>query len=279
MNPHKAEGPPTLEGPSEDEAVNTPPTITATASTSKDNTDVIRLSRAVPKPPSMIYSEVSIVALVAACDRRLVGGHDVPILVNLLGRASKYAGDWQCWPSIGTVAGEVGCSPSTVYRALGRLERCGYLVRWTRYLSNRQTSNVYRFKLPDYTELPKDNPYHAAPIRAIDDVPVAPVTGEALHGRQGRGVMGATPRGVMGDIQNASKELPLLNSSNEVPLADNGASSPLRGSHLERQRPQPRSRREQIAWLKAEALKEQERSEEEERESNGKQPARTKEAK
>ena len=218
MTPDKAEGPPASEGPSENVmSVETTPAPTATASTSEDNTGVIRLSRAKPKPPSMIYSEVSIVALVAACDRRLVGEHDVPILVNLLGRAGKEAGHWQCWPSIGTVADEVGVHASTVNRAIRRLERFGYMVRWGQYRDNRQTSNVYRFKVPDYTELPEDHPYHDAPIREIDDVPGARVPWGGVHGSTGEGGTGAPPRGGTRALQNASKELPPLNAFKELP--------------------------------------------------------------
>jgi hypothetical protein len=235
----KAEGPPLPEDPSEkDDAVRTPPAITATASNREDNTGEIRLSRATPAPPTLIWSELSIVALVAATDRRLIGKHDVPILVNLLGRAGKKGGHWQCWPSIGTVAREVGVNPSTINRALGRFERFGYLERLNRYVDNRQTSNVYRFKLPDYTDLPEGNPYAAEPLPDLAQMP-----GGVVHASQGEGRTRALPRGGTRARQNAFRELPLMNSTREVA--------------------------EQVEKEADQHLNGQERSEEEERESNG----------
>jgi hypothetical protein len=241
MTPDKAESPPTPEGPSEDVmSVRTTPSITA--STSEDNTDEIRLSRATPKLPVLIWSELSIVLLVASCDRRLIGHHDVAILVNLLGRAGKGAdGHWQCWPSIGTVAREVLVGPSTVHRAIGRFERFGYLKRLNRYVDNRQTSNVYRFKLPDYTELPKGHPYAAEPIR-----PIAQVTWEVVHERQGEGVTRDRPRGVTRDRQKTLKELPLEKSTNEVAeQVEKQADQHLNGQNQERTEEEQRKMRDQ----------------------------------
>jgi GntR family transcriptional regulator len=240
MIPPKEEGPPPPEGPSEDVmSVGTTPATTATASTSEGNTGGIHLSRVNPSPQVVIWSELSIVNLVAASDRRLIGHHDLHILVNLLGRAGKEAAHWQCWPSIGTVARELGVHSSTVKRAIRRFERFGYLERLNRYVDNRQTSNVYRFKLPDYTELPEGNPYAAEPIRDIAQVP-----GGGVHGSRGEGGTGAPPRGGTRAPQKTFNELPLMNSTKEAA--------------------------EQVEKEADQHLNGKERSEEEKRESNGK---------
>ena len=50
----------------------------------------------------------------------------------------------ECWPGIKTIAADLKLSRSTVKRALGDLERSGYLQKDPRYRENGScTSNLY----------------------------------------------------------------------------------------------------------------------------------------
>ena len=59
----------------------------------------------------------------------------------------RCGGQSQCWPSIRTIAEGLGISRSTVKRALGELERAGYIEKEPRRRENGGlSSNLYRVK-------------------------------------------------------------------------------------------------------------------------------------
>ena len=52
--------------------------------------------------------------------------------------------DGKCWPGVKTIAAELKLSRATVQRALGDLERGGYIMRSPRFRANGgNTSNLY----------------------------------------------------------------------------------------------------------------------------------------
>lgn len=66
----------------------------------------------------------------------------IAVYMYLRDRASRSG---VCWPGIKTIAADLNLSRSTVKRALGDLERKGYLQKTPRYRENgSHTSNLYR---------------------------------------------------------------------------------------------------------------------------------------
>ena len=65
------------------------------------------------------------------------------VYVELCGYADQ---DGMCFPSMSTLAADLGCSRETVKRSVRELERCGVLSREQRFEDGRQTSNVYLVK-------------------------------------------------------------------------------------------------------------------------------------
>lgn len=52
-----------------------------------------------------------------------------------------------CWPSVDTIARQVGAAESTVRTALTKLEQNGWIVRKQRRNGNRNASNVYQLNI------------------------------------------------------------------------------------------------------------------------------------
>ena len=52
-----------------------------------------------------------------------------------------------CWPSIETIARQLGAGPSTVRTAIARLEKDGWLSRTQRRQGNRNASNIYQLNV------------------------------------------------------------------------------------------------------------------------------------
>ncbi|HBH7045334.1 TPA: conserved phage C-terminal domain-containing protein, partial [Citrobacter freundii] len=52
-----------------------------------------------------------------------------------------------CWPSIETIARQLGAGPSTIRTAIAKLEKDGWLTRTQRRNGNRNASNVYRLNV------------------------------------------------------------------------------------------------------------------------------------
>ncbi len=69
----------------------------------------------------------------------------VAVYMYLCDRADK---DGKCYPAIGTIAGELKLSRSTVKRAIADLEKTGYLRKENRWRENGgKSSNMYYVKL------------------------------------------------------------------------------------------------------------------------------------
>ena len=70
----------------------------------------------------------------------------VSVYMYLYDRANK---DMQCFPAIPTIAHELKLSESTVKRALGDLEKAGYIECENRFRkSGGKSSNIYTLKTP-----------------------------------------------------------------------------------------------------------------------------------
>lgn len=66
----------------------------------------------------------------------------IAVYMYLRDRANR---NGECWPGIKTIAADLNLSRSTVKRALGDLERKGYLQKSPRHRENGSyTSNLYR---------------------------------------------------------------------------------------------------------------------------------------
>ena len=55
--------------------------------------------------------------------------------------------DGVCWPSVETIARQIGAGVSTVRTAIGELEKAGWLGRKKRRVGNRNASNVYQLNI------------------------------------------------------------------------------------------------------------------------------------
>lgn len=60
--------------------------------------------------------------------------------------------DGVCWPSVATIARQIGAGESTVRTAIGRLEKAEWLSRKQRRKGNRNTSNIYQLNVAKLKE-------------------------------------------------------------------------------------------------------------------------------
>lgn len=68
--------------------------------------------------------------------------------VAIMARLADFSSDeGVCWPSIETIARQLGAGPSTVRTAIAKLETDGWLTRTARRKGNRNASNVYRLNV------------------------------------------------------------------------------------------------------------------------------------
>ncbi|EFE7939925.1 GntR family transcriptional regulator [Escherichia coli] len=68
--------------------------------------------------------------------------------VAIMARLADFSSDeGVCWPSIGTIARQIGAGESTVRTAIGKLEQEGWLSRKQRRNGNRNASNVYQLNV------------------------------------------------------------------------------------------------------------------------------------
>ncbi|TKI01683.1 helix-turn-helix domain-containing protein, partial [Martelella alba] len=65
--------------------------------------------------------------------------------VAIMARLADFSNDeGVCWPSIETIARQIGAGASTVRTAIARLEKQGWLTRQQRRNGNRNASNLYQ---------------------------------------------------------------------------------------------------------------------------------------
>lgn len=68
--------------------------------------------------------------------------------VAIMARLADFSNDeGVCWPSIKTIARQLGAGESTVSTAIGKLEQDGWLSRQQRRKGNRNASNVYQLNV------------------------------------------------------------------------------------------------------------------------------------
>ncbi|EEB7061214.1 GntR family transcriptional regulator [Salmonella enterica subsp. enterica serovar Muenchen] len=68
--------------------------------------------------------------------------------VAIMARLADFSSDeGGCWPSIETIARQLGAGPSTIRTAIAKLEKDGWLTRTQRRNGNRNASNVYRLNV------------------------------------------------------------------------------------------------------------------------------------
>lgn len=68
--------------------------------------------------------------------------------VVIMARLADFSSDeGVCWPSIETIARQIGAGPSTVRTVVSKLEAEGWLTRTARRKGNRNASNVYRLNV------------------------------------------------------------------------------------------------------------------------------------
>lgn len=83
--------------------------------------------------------------------RKALAGSDIPpparaVAMALAARANTHTG--ACWPSVATLALDLGITARSVRRHLATLEAAGWLTRSARYDGGVQRSNVYRLAVP-----------------------------------------------------------------------------------------------------------------------------------
>jgi hypothetical protein len=206
--PDKEEGPPTTERPSQDDTGADSPAVTTTTGIEEDNTPVILETRAA-QPPSLIFSDVSPVVLIASADRRL-SESALRVLINLAGRSDK---ERTCYPRVGRIAHETGLKGRTVNKAIAQLDLYGYLSSRTRFYKQQQRSSVRLLQIPE--ALPADHPY--APWARAG---VYPEAGRGWPTGQGGTVPTFTPRGVPAFTQKYALESSPKGSSPPVITPD-----------------------------------------------------------
>nr|WP_202987450.1 conserved phage C-terminal domain-containing protein [Mixta mediterraneensis] len=68
--------------------------------------------------------------------------------VVIMARLADFSSDeGVCWPSIATIARQIGAGESTVRTAIAKLEKDGWLARKQRRQGNRNASNVYQLNV------------------------------------------------------------------------------------------------------------------------------------
>lgn len=68
--------------------------------------------------------------------------------VAIMARLADFSNDeGVCWPSIKTIARQLGAGESTISTAIGKLEQDGWLSRQQRRKGNRNASNVYQLNV------------------------------------------------------------------------------------------------------------------------------------
>lgn len=69
-------------------------------------------------------------------------------MVAIMARLADFSSDeGLCWPSVGTIARQIGAGESTVRTALAKLEKDGWITRQQRRKGNRNASNMYQLNV------------------------------------------------------------------------------------------------------------------------------------
>lgn len=131
--------------------------------------------------------------------------------VAIMARLADFSSDeGVCWPSIETIARQLGAGPSTIRTAIAKLEKDGWLTRTQRRNGNRNASNVYRLNVAKL---------QAAAFSQLSDSDTsnfdASKTDPSKSGKNG----GFDPSESGGDPSVKSKQDPQVTSKPSCPVA------------------------------------------------------------
>ncbi|MGI3451249.1 conserved phage C-terminal domain-containing protein [Citrobacter arsenatis] len=136
--------------------------------------------------------------------------------VAIMARLADFSSDeGVCWPSIETIARQLGAGPSTIRTAIAKLEKDGWLTRTQRRNGNRNASNVYRLNVAKlqaaaFSQL-SDSDTSKSDASNFD----ASKTDPSKSGKKG----GFDPSESGGDPSVKSKQDPQLTSKPSCPVA------------------------------------------------------------
>ena len=136
--------------------------------------------------------------------------------VAIMARLADFSSDeGVCWPSIETIARQLGAGPSTIRTAIAKLEKDGWLTRTQRRNGNRNASNVYRLNVAKlqaaaFSQL-SDSDTSKSDASNFD----ASKTDPSKSGKNG----GFDPSESGGDPSVKSKQDPQVNSKPFCPVA------------------------------------------------------------
>ena len=136
--------------------------------------------------------------------------------VAIMARLADFSSDeGVCWPSIETIARQLGAGPSTIRTAIAKLEKDGWLTRTQRRNGNRNASNVYRLNVTKlqaaaFSQL-SDSDTSKSDASNFDPSKTAP----SKSGKNG----GFDPSESGGDPSVKSKQDPQVTSKPSCPVA------------------------------------------------------------
>ncbi|MDM3270911.1 conserved phage C-terminal domain-containing protein [Citrobacter sp. Ce129] len=136
--------------------------------------------------------------------------------VAIMARLADFSSDeGVCWPSIETIARQLGAGPSTIRTAIAKLEKDGWLTRTQRRNGNRNASNVYRLNVAKlqaaaFSQL-SDSDTSKSDVSNFD----ASKTDPSKSGKKG----GFDPSESGGDPSVKSKQDPQVTSKPSCPVA------------------------------------------------------------
>ncbi|ELZ3330296.1 conserved phage C-terminal domain-containing protein [Salmonella enterica] len=136
--------------------------------------------------------------------------------VAIMARLADFSSDeGVCWPSIETIARQLGAGPSTIRTAISKLEKDGWLTRTQRRNGNRNASNVYRLNVAKlqaaaFSQL-SDSDTSKSDASNFD----ASKTDQSKSGKKG----GFDPSESGGDPSVKSKQDPQVTSKPSCPVA------------------------------------------------------------
>ncbi|HIC6099490.1 TPA: conserved phage C-terminal domain-containing protein [Salmonella enterica subsp. enterica serovar Nagoya] len=136
--------------------------------------------------------------------------------VAIMARLADFSSDeGVCWPSIETIARQLGAGPSTIRTAIAKLEKDGWLTRTQRRNGNRNASNVYclnvaKLQAAAFSQLP-DSDTSKSDASKFD----ASKTDPSKSGKKG----GFDPSESGGDPSVKSKQDPQVTSKPSCPVA------------------------------------------------------------
>ncbi|APH83635.1 GntR family transcriptional regulator [Salmonella enterica] len=136
--------------------------------------------------------------------------------VAIMARLADFSSDeGVCWPSIETIARQLGAGPSTIRTAIAKLEKDGWLTRTQRRNGNRNASNVYRLNVAKLQAAAFSQLSDSDPSKSDASNFDASKTDPSKSGKNG----GFDPSESGGDPSVKSKQDPQVTSKPSCPVA------------------------------------------------------------